>query len=193
MTFTPARFVLLALAALVPSVAAAETAPKVRLETTMGAIVLELDAENAPATTTNFLAYVKDGFYDGTIFHRVIDGFMIQGGGFDQSFSRKKTRDPIKNEADNGLKNRRGTIAMARTGDPHSATAQFFINLEDNSNLDHRSPDARGWGYCVFGRVVEGMNVVDGIRKTPTGVKGRYRDVPATDIVIERAVLVESE
>lgn len=193
MTRTSTRLVLSALAALTPFLASAEGPPKVRLETTLGAIVLELDAEKAPLSTSNFLAYVNDGFYDGTIFHRVIDGFMIQGGGFDESFSRKKTREPIKNEADNGLKNRRGTIAMARTSDPHSATAQFFINVVDNGMLDYRSPDPRGWGYAVFGRVVEGMEVVDAIRKTPTGVRGRYRDVPTTNIVIERAAVVAPE
>lgn len=170
------------------SASAAEQSPRVRLETSMGNIVLELDAERAPATVENFLAYVNDGFYDGTIFHRVIDGFMIQGGGYTADFSRKTTRAPIKNEADNGLGNKRGTISMARTRDPHSATAQFFINVADNAALDHTSQDARGWGYAVFGRVVEGMDVVDKIRTQPTGVQGGLRDVPNQTITIVRAV-----
>jgi cyclophilin family peptidyl-prolyl cis-trans isomerase len=167
----------------------ADTAPQVRLHTSMGDIVIALDAEKAPASATNFLGYVKSGFYDGTIFHRVIDGFMIQGGGFTEGFDRKKTEIPIRNEADNGLKNVRGSIAMARTSDPHSATSQFFINIADNVNLDHRSPTARGWGYAVFGRIVKGMDVVDRIRQVPTMVKGRYRDVPVTPIVIKQAVI----
>ncbi|MCK5364962.1 MAG: peptidyl-prolyl cis-trans isomerase [Gammaproteobacteria bacterium] len=168
---------------------ATEQAPRVRLETTMGNIVLELDREHAPATVDNFLAYVNDGFYDGTIFHRVIDGFMIQGGGYTADFSRKQTRPPIKNEADNGLKNTRGSIAMARTRDPHSASAQFFINVADNSALDHKAPDARGWGYAVFGRVADGMGVVDEIRTQTTGVQAGFRDVPKKTITITRAVV----
>ena len=168
---------------------AAEQAPRVRLETTLGNIVLELDREHAPATVDNFLAYVNDGFYDGTIFHRVIDGFMIQGGGYTADFSRKETRPPIKNEADNGLKNTRGSIAMARTSDPHSASAQFFINVADNAMLDHKAPDARGWGYAVFGRVAEGMDVVDKIRTQTTGVQAGFRDVPKKTITITRAVV----
>ncbi|MDX1433017.1 MAG: peptidylprolyl isomerase [Gammaproteobacteria bacterium] len=166
-----------------------EPTPRVRLETTMGDIVIELDAARAPATVDNFLTYVNDGFYDGTIFHRVIDDFMIQGGGFTADMSRKQTRAPINNEAANGLKNTRGTIAMARTRDPHSATAQFFINVADNPALDYTAPDARGWGYTVFGHVVEGMEVVDRIRAQPTGVRGRYRDVPESTITITRAVV----
>lgn len=183
------------LAALVTVLAAplsatgAEPAARVRLETTLGDIVLELDREHAPATVENFLTYVNDDFYDGTIFHRVIDGFMIQGGGFTSDFSKKSTRAPVKNEAENGLKNDRGTISMARTRDPHSATAQFFINVADNAALNHTAPDARGWGYTVFGRVVEGMDVVDEIRARPTGVHGRYTDVPKETISIERAVV----
>ena len=174
----------------IPSAAAtAEQAPRVRLETSMGDIVLELDHARAPETVDNFLAYVNDGFYDGTIFHRVIDGFMIQGGGYTSDFSRKKARAPIKNEADNGLKNTVGSIAMARTSDPHSASAQFFINVADNAMLDYKSPDARGWGYAVFGRVVVGMDVVDEIRTQATGVQGRLRDVPKTTIAITRAVV----
>ncbi len=168
---------------------ATEQAPRVRLETTMGNIVLELDREHAPATVDNFLAYLNDGFYDGTIFHRVIDGFMIQGGGYTADFSRKQTRPPIKNEADNGLKNTRGSIAMARTRDPHSASAQFFINVADNSALDHKAPDARGWGYAVFGRVADGMGVVDEIRTQTTGVQAGFRDVPKKTITITRAVV----
>ena len=168
---------------------AAEQAPRVRLETTMGNIVLELDREHAPATVDNFLAYVNDGFYDGTIFHRVIDGFMIQGGGYTADFSRKETRPPIQNEADNGLKNTRGSIAMARTQDPHSASAQFFINVADNSALDHKARDARGWGYAVFGRVADGMGVVDKIRTQTTGVQAGFRDVPKKTITITRAVV----
>ncbi len=168
---------------------AAEQAPRVRLETTMGNIVLELDREHAPATVDNFLAYASDGFYDGTIFHRVIGGFMIQGGGYTADLSRKETRAPIKNEADNGLKNARGSIAMARTRDPHSASAQFFINVVDNAMLDYKAPDARGWGYAVFGRVAEGMDVVDKIRVQPTGVQGGFRDVPKKTITITRAVV----
>jgi len=169
--------------------AAAEQAPRVRLETTMGNIVLELDRERAPVTVDNFLAYVNDGFYDGTIFHRVIDGFMIQGGGFIADFSRKQTRAPIKNEADNGLKNARGSIAMARTRDPHSASAQFFINMVDNAMLDYKAPDVRGWGYAVFGRVVEGIDVVDKIGTQATGVQGGFRDVPERTITITRTVV----
>ena len=168
---------------------AADASPQVRLETSMGTIVLELDAQQAPVTVENFLAYVNDGFYDGTIFHRVIDGFMIQGGGYTSDFSRKQTRETIQNEADNGLKNVRGSIAMARTRDPHSASAQFFINVADNSALDHKTADARGWGYAVFGRVAEGMDVVDKIRTQATGVQGGFRDVPKKIITITRAVV----
>ena len=168
---------------------AAEQAPRVRLETTMGNIVLELDHERAPTTVDNFLTYVNDGFYDGTIFHRVIDGFMIQGGGYTADFSRKETRPSIENEADNGLKNTRGSIAMARTSDPHSASAQFFINVADNAMLDHKAPDGRGWGYAVFGQVTEGMDVVDKIRTQTTGVQAGFRDVPKKTITITRAVV----
>ena len=168
---------------------AAEQAPRVRLETTMGNIVLELDRERAPTTVDNFLTYVNDGFYDGTIFHRVIDGFMIQGGGYTADFSRKETRPSIKNEADNGLKNAHGSIAMARTSDPHSASAQFFINVADNAMLDYKAPNGRGWGYAVFGRVAEGMDVVDKIRTQTTGVQAGFRDVPKKTITITRAVV----
>jgi peptidyl-prolyl cis-trans isomerase B (cyclophilin B) len=168
---------------------AAEQAPRVRLETTMGNIVLALDAQQAPQTVENFLAYVNSGFYDGTIFHRVIGNFMIQGGGYTADMSRKQTRPPVKNEADNGLKNSRGSIAMARTQDPHSASAQFFINVEDNAALDHTAPNERGWGYAVFGHVAEGMDVVDKIRAQATGVKAGFRDVPKKTITITRAVV----
>ena len=167
----------------------AEQAPRVRLETTMGNIVLALDAQHAPQTVDNFLAYVESGFYDGTVFHRVIGNFMIQGGGYTADMSRKQTRPPIQNEADNGLKNTRGSIAMARTRDPHSASAQFFINVEDNASLNHTAPDSRGWGYAVFGHVVEGMDVVDEIRAQATGVKAGFRDVPKKTITITHAVV----
>ncbi len=162
--------------------------PKVELTTSVGAIVLELDAGKAPQSVENFLKYVDAKHYDGTIFHRVIQNFMIQGGGFTEDMQRKKTRDPIGNEADNGLKNLRGTVAMARTGDPHSATAQFFINVKDNMFLNHRSKDSRGWGYTVFGRVVSGMDVVDKIRAAKTGAKGPFRkDAPVENVVITSA------
>ena len=160
------------------------------LSTTHGDITLELDAEHAPITVENFLAYVEDGFYDGTIFHRVIPGFMIQGGGMDASMNEKKTRAPIKNEADNGLSNTRGTIAMARTQVVDSATAQFFINLSDNTFLDH---GARDFGYAVFGKVVDGMDVVDTIAEVQTGDRGMHQNVPVEPVVIESARRVESE
>ena len=162
----------------------------VKLHTNHGVITLELDAEKAPVTVANFLAYVESGHYDNTIFHRVIDGFMIQGGGFEPGMNQKPTGEQIKNEADNGLKNERGTIAMARTQAPHSATAQFFINVADNDFLNHRSPDLQGWGYCVFGKVSEGMDVVDAIRKVKTGSSGFHQDVPKEDVIIERAEVV---
>lgn len=162
----------------------------IKLTTNLGAIILELDAEKAPKTVANFLDYVKAGHYDGTIFHRVIDGFMIQGGGFLPGMRQKPTNAPIQNEAANGLKNLRGTIAMARTSDPHSATAQFFINVADNDFLDFRAPSGNGWGYCVFGRVVEGMDVVDKIKSVRTGSRGFHQDVPLEDIVIEKAEIV---
>jgi peptidyl-prolyl cis-trans isomerase B (cyclophilin B) len=162
----------------------------VKLHTTLGVITLELDADKAPVTVANFLAYVEAGHYNNTIVHRVIDGFMIQGGGFEPGMAQKPTGEQIKNEADNGLKNERGTIAMARTQAPHSATAQFFINVADNDFLNHRSPDLQGWGYCVFGRVSEGMDVVDAIRKVKTGSSGFHQDVPKEDVVIERAEVV---
>jgi peptidyl-prolyl cis-trans isomerase B (cyclophilin B) len=162
----------------------------VKLHTNHGTITLELDADKAPETVQNFLAYVEAGHYDNTLFHRVIKGFMIQGGGFEPGMKQKPTRDPIKNEADNGLKNVTGTVAMARTQDPHSATAQFFINVTDNDFLDFRSADSQGWGYCVFGRVTDGLDVVEAIRSVPTGSKGFHQDVPVDDVVIERAEVV---
>ena len=157
----------------------------VKLNTNHGTIVLELDAEKAPKTVANFLQYAKDGFYDGTIFHRVINGFMIQGGGMQPGNVEKQTRDSIQNEADNGLTNARGTIAMARTPDPHSASAQFFINVADNDFLNFRAQTQDGWGYCVFGKVVDGMDVVDKIKGVQTGNKGYHQDVPVEDVVIE--------
>ena len=162
----------------------------VRLHTNFGAITLELDAEKAPETVKNFLAYVSAGHYDNTIFHRVINGFMIQGGGFEPGMTQKPTGEPIRNEADNGLKNLAGTVAMARTQQPHSATAQFFINVADNDFLDHRAPDIQGWGYCVFGAVSEGMEVVERIRNVKTGSQGFHQDVPLEDVIIERAEVV---
>jgi len=162
----------------------------VKLHTNHGTITLELDADKAPETVQNFLAYVEAGHYDNTLFHRVIKGFMIQGGGFEPGMKQKPTRDPIKNEADNGLKNVTGTVAMARTQAPHSATAQFFINVTDNDFLDFRSADSQGWGYCVFGRVSDGLDVVEAIRSVPTGSKGFHQDVPVDDVVIERAEVV---
>jgi peptidyl-prolyl cis-trans isomerase B (cyclophilin B) len=163
----------------------------VKLQTNFGVITLELFADKAPVTVENFLNYVKDGFYDGTIFHRVINGFMIQGGGMEPGMTEKQTNAPIKNEADNGLSNERGTIAMARTMEPHSASAQFFINVKDNAFLDHRSPTPDGWGYAVFGRVVEGMDVVDRIKEVDTGNAGYHQDVPVEDVVLEKAEIVE--
>ena len=164
---------------------------QVKLETSLGTITVQLDSAKAPASTENFIAYVKSGHYDGTIFHRVIPGFMAQGGGFAADFKQKATNAPIKNEADNGLKNKRGTIAMARTSDPHSATAQFFINYVDNGFLDYKSSTPSGWGYAVFGEVTDGMDVVDQMAKVPTGPGGPMpTDVPKTPIVIEKATVV---
>ncbi|MCC6747267.1 MAG: peptidyl-prolyl cis-trans isomerase [Deltaproteobacteria bacterium] len=164
----------------------------VELDTSLGKIRLELFRDKAPATTENFLQYVSAKHYDGTIFHRVIDGFMIQGGGFDPTFRERPTRAPVKNEADNGLKNVRGTVAMARTPDPHSATAQFFINVKDNASLDHRDKTDGGWGYCVFGKVVAGLEVVDKIKAVQTGAKGPFQtDAPQIDVTINGAKVVE--
>ena len=164
---------------------------KVKLTTSMGNIVIQLNAEKAPISTKNFLTYVKEGFYDGTIFHRIIPDFMAQGGGFDADFKQKAVHDGIKNEADNGLKNTRGTLAMARTSDPDSATAQFFINYKDNSFLDHTSPTSSGWGYAVFAEVVEGMEFVDAMADKPTATKNGHQDVPKENIMIEKAEIME--
>jgi peptidyl-prolyl cis-trans isomerase B (cyclophilin B) len=159
----------------------------ITLHTNFGDIKLELDFDKAPKTAANFLEYVEAGHYDGTVFHRVIDGFMIQGGGFEPGMKQKATRAPIENEADNGLKNDAGTIAMARTMDPHSASAQFFINVADNQFLNHSGKNSQGWGYAVFGRVVEGMDVVNRIKGVATTSKGGHQDVPAEDVIIEKA------
>ena len=163
----------------------------VELHTNHGVIKLQLDAEKAPKTVENFLSYVKKGHYDNTVFHRVIDGFMIQGGGFEPGMKQKPTDAPIDNEANNGLKNVKGSVAMARTNDPHSATAQFFINVNDNDFLNHTSPTPQGWGYTVFGNVVEGLDVVEKIKKVRTGSKGFHQDVPLDDVIIEKAVVVD--
>ncbi|MGF6753910.1 peptidylprolyl isomerase [Paraburkholderia sp. GAS334] len=163
----------------------------VELHTNHGIIKIELDAEKAPKSVENFLNYVKAGHYDNTVFHRVIDGFMIQGGGFEPGMKQKPTEAPITNEANNGLKNVKGSVAMARTNDPHSATAQFFINVNDNDFLNHTSPTPQGWGYAVFGKVVEGLDVLDTIRKVKTGSKGFHQDVPVDDVIIEKAVVAE--
>lgn len=163
---------------------------KVELHTNHGTITLALNAEKAPLSVENFKAYVEKGHYDGTIFHRVIDGFMIQGGGFTADMNQKPTLAQIKNEAGNGLKNTLGTVAMARTNDPHSATAQFFINVSDNGFLNHTSPSGQGWGYAVFGEVVDGMDVVTAIKNVKTGNNGPYQDVPKETVVIEKAVIV---
>jgi len=157
----------------------------VTLNTTYGPITLELDAEKAPATVANFLEYAREGFYDGTIFHRIIDNFMIQGGGFDADMRQKSAREAIENEADNGLTNDYGTVAMARTMDPHSATAQFFINVKDNDFLNHSARTMQGWGYCVFGRVVKGEEVLEKIRKVPTTSRSGHQDVPVEAVIIE--------
>ncbi|MGH8550346.1 MAG: peptidylprolyl isomerase [Methylococcales bacterium] len=165
--------------------------PKVMLQTSLGKIVIQLDPEKAPISSRNFLEYVKAGFYDGTIFHRVMPGFMAQGGGFDTGFNQKPTRDPIRNEADNGLKNVRASVAMARTSIPDSATSQFFINTVDNGFLDHTSPTVQGWGYAVFGQVVEGMDVVRQMENVSTGSRNGHQNVPLTDIVIEKATVLQ--
>ena len=159
----------------------------VKLHTNHGVIGIELNAAKAPLSAANFLEYVKSGSFDNTVFHRVIDGFMIQGGGFEPGMKQKPTRAPISNEADNGLKNDRYTVAMARTSDPHSATAQFFINVADNAFLNHTAKTPQGWGYAVFGKVVEGQDVVDKIRKVATGTRGMHQDVPTDDVIIQRA------
>ncbi len=181
---------ILLLAAGMTSAGKSEGTDTVMIVTSKGDITVELLPAKAPETVDNFLRYVNEGFYDGTLFHRVIGGFMIQGGGYDQDYTKKQTHDPVKNEADNGLSNSRGTIAMARTGDPHSATAQFFINHTDNPALDHRNKGS-GWGYAVFGKVVEGMEVVDRIANVKTGPAGPFRnDAPREMIIIEKISLI---
>ncbi|AMN49124.1 peptidylprolyl isomerase [Psychrobacter sp. P2G3] len=164
--------------------------PVVELDTSMGAIVIELNEEKAPKTVENFLNYVKSGHYDGTIFHRIIDGFMIQGGGMDAEMNEKATNAPVENEADNGLKNDKGTIAMARTQDPHSATSQFFVNVKDNDFLNHSGKNMQGWGYTVFGKVTSGMDVIEKMRGVPTGRFGMHADVPKEPVVINSATIV---
>ncbi|HEU4620876.1 MAG TPA: peptidylprolyl isomerase [Burkholderiaceae bacterium] len=181
--------VIAALSFALSAVVHAQTAPRVELKTTAGPIVVELDAEKAPGTVKNFLQYVRDGHYDGTIFHRVIPNFMIQGGGFTKDMTQKPTRAPIKIESTNGLKNQRGTIAMARTSDPNSATSQFFINVVDNRMLD--APGQDGYGYTVFGKVVSGMDTVEKIRTAPTEPKGMHQNVPVKPVVIEKATVLE--
>ncbi|WP_041523579.1 peptidylprolyl isomerase [Gilvimarinus agarilyticus] len=161
----------------------------ITLHTNYGDITLELDFDNAPKSAANFKQYAEDGFYNGTIFHRVIDGFMVQGGGMDENMEQKETRAPIENEADNGLKNLAGTVAMARTNDPHSASSQFFINVQDNDFLNHSGKNAQGWGYCVFAKVTDGMDVVNKIRTVKTGSKGFHQDVPVDTIVIENVTV----
>ena len=163
----------------------------IKLHTNHGVITLKLFADKAPETVANFIQYVKDGHYDNTIFHRVISNFMIQGGGFDSDMKQKSTRETIKHEANNGLSNKKGTIAMARTMEPHSASAQFFINVKDNDFLDHSAPTVQGWGYAVFGEVVEGMDVVDAIKNVATTSKGGHQDVPRDAVIIEKAEIVE--
>lgn len=165
-----------------------QAAPSVEMQTSMGTIVIELDSEKAPVTVKNFLQYAKDGFYNGTVFHRVIEGFMIQGGGFTKDMGEKPTGAQIPNEAKNGLKNLRGTIAMARRGEPHSATAQFFINHKDNAALDYPSRD--GWGYAVFGKVTHGLEVIDKIAKVQTGNRGMFQDVPVEPVVIQSVKVI---
>ncbi|MEJ2659305.1 MAG: peptidylprolyl isomerase [Desulfobacteraceae bacterium] len=173
------------------SASAVESAPRVRIETTMGNITVELNPQAAPKTVANFLQYVRDGFYDNTIFHRVIKSFMIQGGGFTPEMQQKQTRPPVVNEADNGLTNDAGTIAMARTQAPHSATSQFFINVKNNNFLNFKAKNMRDWGYCVFGRVVDGMDVVKTIENVKTTTKFHYGDVPVEPVIIQKIVLME--
>lgn len=168
-----------------------DSSTKVKLTTSLGVVTIQLNPEKAPISSANFLTYVNEGFYSGTIFHRVIPGFMAQGGGFDASFTQKAVHGPIKNEADNGLLNKRGTLAMARTNVVDSATAQFFINYKDNGFLNYTSPTSSGWGYAVFGEVIDGMDVVDAMAQQPTGNRGGHQDVPKTDIFIEKAEIIE--
>lgn len=165
----------------------------IHMKTNYGTIVLELNPEKAPKTVANFLAYAKDGFYDGTLFHRVIDKFVIQGGGFGPGMTQKMTRPPIENEANNGLRNARGTLAMARATDPHSATSQFFINIVDNDFLNYTAPTPAGWGYCVFGKVIDGMHIVDQIKGVVTGSKLGHKDVPLSDVMLEKVQVIEEK
>jgi peptidyl-prolyl cis-trans isomerase B (cyclophilin B) len=167
------------------------TNPRVKMTTSLGDIVITLDAVKAPKTVANFLAYVNDGFYNGTVFHRVIDGFMVQGGGFEPGLKQKPTKANVENEANNGLKNNKYTLAMARTSDPHSATAQFFINVANNDFLNHTAPTAQGWGYAVFGEVTEGKDIVDKMRAVATANSGFHQNVPTTDLLITKAVVLE--
>jgi len=187
------RTLLVALALSVVALPALATDPRVELKTNRGTIVLELYPDKAPKTVANFLQYVKEGQYTGTVFHRVIDGFMIQGGGFDKDMRQKPTRAPVENEAANGLKNDVGTIAMARTPDPHSASAQFFINLKNNDFLNFREPTPQGYGYTVFGKVVAGMDVVEKIAKVPTGSAGPHQNVPRDPVIIESATILAAK
>lgn len=171
----------------------ASTEPLVKIETNLGDILVQLNSRKAPISTANFIQYVKSGHYDGTIFHRVIKGFMIQGGGYDSDLHEKRTSAPIRNEADNGLRNKKYTIAMARTSDPHSATSQFFINTKDNDFLDFKAQNGQGWGYAVFGKVIEGQKVVDKIESVLTGSRSHHDDVPIEDVVIKKAYVIEPE
>jgi len=196
MKLTHLLFGIVPFALTMPGASAAQLGshPIVHIMTNMGEIVVELDHQKAPVTVENFVKYVQSGFYDGTIFHRVIPSFMIQGGGYTEDFDKKPTQPPIKNEADNGLKNDRGTIAMARTMDPNSATAQFFINLVDNNFLNYKSPTMEGWGYTVFGKVIKGMDVVDSIAAEPTGRGGPFpKDVPQKTVVITKVTLEDKD
>ena len=168
-----------------------DTPSKVKLTTSLGEIIIQLNPEKAPISSANFLTYVNEGFYNKTIFHRVIPGFMAQGGGFDADLHQKAGHDPIKNEADNGLTNKRGTLAMARTNVPDSASSQFFINYKDNASLNYTSSTSSGWGYAVFGEVIEGMDIVDAMAKQPTGNRGGYQDVPQTNIILEKAEVIK--
>ena len=186
------RQLLLGLCAIAFCVTAHAANPQVELQTNKGTIVLELYPDKAPATVENFLRYVNAGYYNGTIFHRVIPGFMIQGGGYNTAYDKKQTDKPVRNEADNGLKNEIGTVAMARTNDPHSATSQFFINVANNGFLDYRSPTSRGYGYTVFGKVIKGIGVVNGIASAPTSAAGPFRkDVPVDMVTIQQAKIIE--
>jgi peptidyl-prolyl cis-trans isomerase B (cyclophilin B) len=164
---------------------------QVRLQTSFGAIIIDLYEKKTPKTVANFLTYVREGYYDNTLFHRVIDNFMVQGGGFLPGMVQKSAHAPIENEGANSMRNERGTLAMARTSDPHSATAQFFINVADNDFLNYTAPNPAGWGYCVFGKVADGMTVVDRIKGVPTGTRAGHKDVPLTEVVIEKATIVE--